>query len=92
MIVVWHFLTMRRVCLQFLIVVFPDHTHLLVLRFTYRHCHKLFVEKYLLTILIFAIQNSNGLFANYSFRYLLNKAVSLTINKDRGPSDGSYTS
>ena len=25
--VVWHFLTMPRVCLQFVIVVFPDHTH-----------------------------------------------------------------
>ena len=28
-IVVWLFLTMPRVCLQFVIVVFPDHTHLL---------------------------------------------------------------
>ena len=26
-IVVWLFLTLSRVCLQFLIVVFPDHTH-----------------------------------------------------------------
>ena len=26
-IVVWFFLTMPRVCLQFVIVVFPDHTH-----------------------------------------------------------------
>ena len=31
MIVVWLFLTMPRVCLQFLIVVFPEHTHLLFL-------------------------------------------------------------
>ena len=31
MIVVWLFLTMLCVCLQFLIVVFPDHTHLLFL-------------------------------------------------------------
>ena len=31
MIVVWLFLTMPRVCLQFEIVVFPDHTHLLFL-------------------------------------------------------------
>ena len=30
-IVVWPFLTMPRVCLQFVIVVFPDHTHLLFL-------------------------------------------------------------
>ena len=30
-IVVWLFLTMQRVCLQFVIVVFPDQTHLLVL-------------------------------------------------------------
>ena len=28
-IVVWLFLTMPRVCLQFASVVFPDHTHLL---------------------------------------------------------------
>ena len=28
-IVVWLFLKMPRVCLQFVIVVFPDHTHLL---------------------------------------------------------------
>ena len=27
MIVVWLFLTTPRVCLQFVIVVFPDHTH-----------------------------------------------------------------
>ena len=27
--VVWLFLTMSLVCLQFVIVVFPDHTHLL---------------------------------------------------------------
>ena len=30
-IVVWLFLTMPRVCLQFVIVVFLDHTHLLFL-------------------------------------------------------------
>ena len=29
MIVVWLFLPVPRVCLQFVIVVFPDHTHLL---------------------------------------------------------------
>ena len=29
MIVTWPFLTMPRVCLQFVIVVFPDHTYLL---------------------------------------------------------------
>ena len=28
-IVVWLFITMTQVCLQFVIVVFPDHTHLL---------------------------------------------------------------
>ena len=31
LIVVWLFLAVRRVCLQFVIVVFPDHTHLLFL-------------------------------------------------------------
>ena len=30
-IVVWFFLTLPRVCLQFVIVIFPDHTHLLFL-------------------------------------------------------------
>ena len=30
-IVVWLFLTVPRVCLQFVIVVFPDHTRLLFL-------------------------------------------------------------
>ena len=30
-IVVWLFLTMPRVCLQFVIVVFPDHTHYFLL-------------------------------------------------------------
>ena len=30
-IVVWLFLAVSRVCLQFVIVVFPDHTHLLFL-------------------------------------------------------------
>ena len=28
-VVVWLFRTMPRVCLQFVVVVFPDHTHLL---------------------------------------------------------------
>ena len=31
-IVVWLILAMPRVCLHFVIVVFPDHTHLLFLR------------------------------------------------------------
>ena len=30
-IAVWLFLTVQRICLQFLIVVFPDHIHLLFL-------------------------------------------------------------
>ena len=33
-IVVWLFLTVPWVCLQFVIVVFPDHTHLLFLVIT----------------------------------------------------------
>ena len=33
-IVVWLFFTITRVCLQFVIVVFPDHTHLLFLAST----------------------------------------------------------
>ena len=31
MIVLWLFLIVRRACLQFVIMVFPDHTHLLFL-------------------------------------------------------------
>ena len=34
-IVVWLFLAVPWVCLQFVIVVFPDHTHLLF----FSHCH-----------------------------------------------------
>ena len=34
MIVVWLFPTMPWVCLQFVIVLFPDHTHLLFLIFS----------------------------------------------------------
>ena len=33
-IVVWLFLTMPRLCLHFVIVLFPDHTHLLFLLHT----------------------------------------------------------
>ena len=33
MVVVWLFLTMPGVCLQFVIVVFPDHTYLLLRMF-----------------------------------------------------------
>ena len=36
-IVVWLFLAVPWVCLQFVIVVFPDHTHLLVLIQTPHH-------------------------------------------------------
>ena len=36
-IVVWLFLTIPRVCLQFVIVAFPDHTHLLFLFFSCSH-------------------------------------------------------
>ena len=47
-IAVWLFLTMPRVCLQFVIVVFPDHTHVLffvvaatelVIMLEYRYCY-----------------------------------------------------
>ena len=37
MIVVWHFLTMSWVCLQFVIVVFPNHTYYLGPSMTYNH-------------------------------------------------------
>ena len=33
LIVVWLFLAVQWVCLQFVIVVFPDHTHLLFLMY-----------------------------------------------------------
>ena len=41
MIVVWLFLTMPRVCLQFVIVVFLDHYHFLILKEKKSHlrCH-----------------------------------------------------
>ena len=45
-IVVWFFLTMPRVCLHFVIVVFPDHTHLLF-RFSYvRSIFRHFLDKF----------------------------------------------
>ena len=39
-IVVWLFLMMPRVCLQFVVVVIPDHTHLLFLKYPFlrNHC------------------------------------------------------
>ena len=37
-IVVWLCLAMLRVSLQFVIVVFPDHTHLLFLHLTIIYC------------------------------------------------------
>ena len=39
MIVVWLFLAVPRVCLRFVIVVFPDHTHLLFI--IIRHAQKM---------------------------------------------------
>ena len=36
-IVVWLFLAVSRVCVQFMIVVFPDHTHLLFLVWLFHH-------------------------------------------------------
>ena len=36
-IVVWRFLALPRVCLQFAIVAFPDHTHLLFFKFARFH-------------------------------------------------------
>ena len=38
MIAVWLFLKMPRVCLQFVIVVFPDHTHQLFFGMTHCTC------------------------------------------------------
>ena len=37
-VVMWLFLAVPWVCLQFVIVVFPDHTHLLFLHFFYSRC------------------------------------------------------
>ena len=56
MIVAWLFLTMPRVCLQFVIVVFPDHTHLLFLPvpfniMLYRMDHDINESCYKVTIL-----------------------------------------
>ena len=43
-IVVWLFLTVPRVCVQFVIVVFPDHTHFLCLEQTFRKSRHYLVE------------------------------------------------
>ena len=52
MIVVWLFLTMPRFCLQSVIVVFNDHTNLLVLA---NALHGNFIESELITILYITI-------------------------------------
>ena len=46
-IVVWLFLAVAWVCLQFVIVVFPDHTHLLFLKYlkSVRQCIIVFFLK-----------------------------------------------
>ena len=45
--VVWHFLVVPRVCLQFVIVVFPDHTHF---PFLDARLHRRLVYKYFLNV------------------------------------------
>ena len=39
MIVVWLFLAVQWVCLQFVIVIFPDHTHILFLGVIHANSH-----------------------------------------------------
>ena len=48
--VVWLFLTVSWVCLQFVIVVFPDHTHLLFLTTAVFFCKDLDSKIYFLLI------------------------------------------
>ena len=43
LVVGWLFLAVPRGCLQFVIVVFPDHTHLLFLK-THHHIFALFLQ------------------------------------------------
>ena len=45
-IVVWLFLAVPRMCLQFVIVVFPDHTHLLFLNTFDREINKQIPKTY----------------------------------------------
>ena len=53
-IVVWLFHTVPRVCLQFVIVVFPDHTLLLFLRhFTYLTIFSVMISPYLGRFLVY---------------------------------------
>ena len=52
MIVVWLFLTMPLVCLQFVIVLFPDHTHLLFFEYIY--------VKYIKYLILIRARNYNA--------------------------------
>ena len=53
MIVVWLFLTVPWVCLKFVIVLFPDHTHLLFLLYVLGvHVLALRVNAYILSFLV----------------------------------------
>ena len=55
-IVVWLFLTIPPVCLRFVIVVFPDHTHLL---FLYNDCSHIEDVHLLLCTLTFGVLNED---------------------------------
>ena len=44
-VIVWLFLTMPRACQQFVILVFPDHTHLLFLIVKYNICLKTLLQQ-----------------------------------------------
>ena len=51
--VVWLFLTMPQVCLQFVIEVFPDHTHYFCLRNRCLHMRKAFKSHVLTYFILF---------------------------------------
>ena len=59
-VVVWPFLTIPRVCLQFVIVVFPDHTHLL---FSFACRHKIYPCMLHMLSLIFQLVQEEQVFS-----------------------------
>ena len=65
--VVWLFLAVPWVCLQFVIVVFPDHTHLLILQPRKRYILHKFVQ---FTLIVHKLEQSRAFSLNtFYFTY-----------------------
>ena len=58
-IVVWLFLAVPYACLQFVIMVFPDHTHLLFFKFTNKQSTIVLQKLRLMQNLIFYLKDHN---------------------------------